>query len=160
MENISRALIIAGGMLLTILILTLLVFLFNKISIIPEEQTQQLNELNIIEFNRSYEVYQKPLMYGTDIISVINKAIDHNMSNGLLPGSNFFSKAFTNSITGELMGIEAKLKSTEDALMYSTRVRIYRIEKDDKGQLREKEYPIGADIAAHLGETIGDVLRR
>ncbi len=159
MENISRALIIAGGMLLAILILTLLVFLFNKISIIPEEQTQQLNELNIIEFNRSYEVYQKPLMYGTDIISIINKAVDHNMRNGLLhEDSNFFSKSFISPTHGELMSVEAKFKSLEQDLEFFTRVRIYYLEVDEVGQLREKEYRIGQSIKGHEYHKFSDVL--
>lgn len=159
MENISRAIIIAGGMILAILILSLLVFLFNKINILPEEQSQQLNELDIIEFNRSYEVYQKPLMYGTDIISIINKAVDHNMRNGLLNAdSNFFSKSFVSPSHGELMSIEAKLKSNEEDLDLNTRVRIYYLEQDETGQIREKEYLKGRAIKGHENQKISKVL--
>ena len=159
MENISRAIIIVGGMLLAILIISLLVFLFNKISILPSEQTQQHSELGIVEFNRSYEVYQKPLMYGTDIISIINKAVDHNMRNGLLhAGSNFFSKSFINPISGELMSIDAKFKSLEEDLEFLTRVRIFYIIKDSDGQLREKEYRLGEEIKGHEYHKIKDVL--
>lgn len=143
MENISKALIITGGILLTILILTLIVFIFNRINLIPQEQIQQHGELGIIEFNRSFEVYQKPLMYGTDIISVINQAIDHNMRNGLLnENSNLFSRSFVNPIHGELMGIEVKLNSTQEELDLNTRVRIFYI-KNINGSLRELEYTRG-----------------
>ncbi len=159
MENISKAMMIVGGMLLAVLILTLLVFLFNRISVIPQEQSQQHGEIGIIEYNKSYEVYQKPLMYGTDIISVVNKAVDHNMRNGLLNAdSNFFSKSFVNSIYGELMTIDAKFKSKESNLDFNWRVRIYYIEKDDSGHLREKEYSINRGPAIHSGKQIGQVL--
>ena len=115
--------------------------------------------MNIVEFNRSYEVFQKPLMYGTDIISVINKAVDHNMRNGLLhEGSNFFSKPFINPTHGELMSINAKFKSSEQDLEFFTRVRIYYLEKDEVGQLREKEYRIGESIKGYEGRKIRDVL--
>lgn len=159
MENVSRALIIIGGMLLAILIMSLLVFVFNKISVLPTEQIQQHSELGIVEFNRSFEVYQKPLMYGTDIISVINKAVDHNMNNGLLSAnSNFFSKSFTNSITGELMTIDATINTKEDKLDLFTRVRIFYVTKDEKGQLAENEYMNDTAIEGHEKETMEDVL--
>lgn len=158
MENISKALIIVGGILLTILILTLLVFIFNKISVIPQEQQIQSGEMGIVEYNRSFEVYQKPLMYGTDIISVINKAVDHNLRNGLLSnGSNFFSKAFTNPTYGQLMSIYVKLNSTEDKLDFNTRVRIYYVIKESDG-IREKEYVRGVAIPGHESDAFNDVL--
>lgn len=159
MENISKALIIAGGILITLLILSLLVFLFNRISIIPQEQSQQYSELEIIEYNRSYEVYQKPLMYGTDIISIVNKAIDHNMRNGLLnENSNFFSKAFVNTINGNMMSIETEFKSKVDELDFFTRVRIYYLTRDENGNLREKEYITNQTIPGKNNKKIGDVL--
>lgn len=159
MENISRAIIIAGGMLLAVLILSIMVFMYNRIVIIPQEQVQQYDELGIVEYNRSYEVYQKPLMYGTDIISIINKAVDHNMRNGLLTAnSNFFSRAFSNPVDGGLMTIEAEFKSSLSELDFTTRVRIYYVPTTNNEEKREKEYRIGEEIPNHKGKRIKDVL--
>lgn len=158
MENISKAIIIVGGMLLAILIITLLVFLYSRISVIPQEQVKQHSETGIIEYNRSFEVYQKPLMYGTDIISVINKAVDHNMRNGLLHAeSNFFSKTFVNPIYGELMGVEAKFNSKEEDLDFFIRVRIYYIKRGDDGSLRELEYRPQEEIEGHKNHKFKDI---
>ncbi len=159
MENISRALIIAAGMLIAILILTVLVFLFNRISIIPEEQSQQFSELGIIEYNRSYEVYQKPLMYGTDIISIINKAVDHNVRNGLLShNANYFSRPFVNPVNGEMMSIEAKFTTKPDDLDFHTRVRIFYLEADENNNIREKEYTRKTPVPGHENKKISQVL--
>ena len=45
------------------------------------ENTSVSNEISM--FNKGFEAYNKKLMYGTDIVSVLNKAIDNNKSYGI-----------------------------------------------------------------------------
>lgn len=79
MENAAKALLITGGILVTILVLGMLVFGFNSLRRMPEQaELKEIQEqLNV--FNSEYESYQKKEMYGTDVITVINKAIDNNL---------------------------------------------------------------------------------
>jgi len=82
MENATKALLIAGGLLLTMLVVSLLVLLkgnLNKIAIADENKkvAQQLSE-----FNKGYEAYNKKLLKGTDIITVVNKVVEDNKKYG------------------------------------------------------------------------------
>ncbi|MBR3132797.1 MAG: hypothetical protein IKG42_01770 [Clostridia bacterium] len=78
MEDASRALLIAAGVLITVLLLAMLLFVRNSIS----EYKSAENEAELIkqnkEFNSKYEAYNKSFMYGTDIISVVGMAADNN----------------------------------------------------------------------------------
>ena len=78
MENASKALLIAGGILLAMLVAALLVYLNSNIQIIKTAQSEKTFQEQLTAFNMQYEAYNKRIMYGTDIISVINKAIDNN----------------------------------------------------------------------------------
>ena len=82
MENASKALLIAGGILLAILILSALVFMFSSVRNFSESQEEKTLAEQTARFNAEYDVYNKSVMYGTDVISVINKGIDHNLRVG------------------------------------------------------------------------------
>ena len=78
MENASKALLIAGGVLLAMLILSLMVYVFTGMSDMMDAQdTKKLNE-QIQAFNAEYEAYNKTILYGADIISICNKIVDNN----------------------------------------------------------------------------------
>lgn len=78
MENASKALIIAGGMLLAIMTLSLLLYMASSTTRIAQAQDEKTASEQIAAFNSEYEAYNKRVMYGTDLISVANKAIDYN----------------------------------------------------------------------------------
>ncbi len=78
MENASKALLIAGGILLTMMVLALLVYVYTSANGFADSQDRKTLTKQIAEFNEGYEAYNKQIMYGTDIITVVNKAIDHN----------------------------------------------------------------------------------
>lgn len=78
MENATKALIIAGGMLLAMLIVGLLVYGYNQIresrraEVLSEEQEQ------IAEFNLKLESYNKTAVRGYQLLSLANLAEDIN----------------------------------------------------------------------------------
>lgn len=76
--NMSQALKMAGGILIALVIISTVAFFFK--SLIPFQK--QIDEIEALEqteeFNKQYEVYNKSLMLGIDIISVINKAYSNN----------------------------------------------------------------------------------
>lgn len=78
MENASKALIIAGAVLLSVMIVSLLVYTGKSFGIIAKaEQDAKLTQ-DKKNFNLQYEVYDKTLMYGTDVLSCLNKAQSNN----------------------------------------------------------------------------------
>ena len=79
MDNAVKALEIAGGVLIAILILSLFVFMFNQVSYNQAMQNQNEETKKIEEFNKKYEAYNKNILYGADVISVINMAISNNI---------------------------------------------------------------------------------
>lgn len=74
MENASKALLIAGGIFLALLIVSVMMYMSNSITEIGEAQENRRAAEQLAAFNAEYEAYNKKLMYGTDIITVINKA--------------------------------------------------------------------------------------
>lgn len=82
MENASKALLIAGGILLAILIMSALVFMFSATKNFSTSQEAKTLAKQISEFNSEYEAYNKTIMYGVDVITVINKSIDYNQRRG------------------------------------------------------------------------------
>ncbi len=76
MENASKALLIAGGVFLAMLILSTMIYMSNSITSIGEAQNNRKAAEQLAAFNAEYEAYNKQLMYGTDIVTVINKAFE------------------------------------------------------------------------------------
>ena len=83
MENASKALLIAGGILLAILTLSLVIYMTTVTSSMADAQDAKTKSEQIAAFNREYDSYNKRKMYGTDVITVVNKAINHNKKIGL-----------------------------------------------------------------------------
>lgn len=78
MENVSKALLIAAGIFLAILLLSLLVIFYNQVS----NHYAQKHELTIMEqaykFNAKFENYNRDNIRGSDLISLMNMVIDYN----------------------------------------------------------------------------------
>ena len=58
MENASRALLMAAGVLVGVLLLSLAVYLFIIFSNFGSEMTTQMNEKNLSEFNAQFTKYE------------------------------------------------------------------------------------------------------
>lgn len=78
MENASKALTMAAGVLIAILIIALIYVLINNISDLSQQDEQQLIAKQTAIFNKDFESYDRKLMRGVDLITVINKAIANN----------------------------------------------------------------------------------
>lgn len=78
MENASKALIIAGSILFTIMVIGLLAYFYSQYRQIPQAQTEAERLEQVAKFNREYESYDKKKMYGTDVATIVNKAINNN----------------------------------------------------------------------------------
>lgn len=78
MENASKALLMAGGILIAIITIALLVRSFTTIGIFQKAQLSEEEQAQLVEFNEQYTKYLGQYMYGTEVISVINKSLNNN----------------------------------------------------------------------------------
>ena len=78
MENASKALIMAGEILIAVLIITLLIYGYTNINQLTMQEKKEAEAQQLQAFNSEYESYNKKLLRGVDVVSVINKAINNN----------------------------------------------------------------------------------
>lgn len=78
MENASKALIIAGSVLIALMIIGALVLMFSNLSAYQETNVQTTREAQIVEFNNQYETYNRKDVRGSELYSLLNKVIDYN----------------------------------------------------------------------------------
>ena len=77
MENASKALIMAGGVLISLMVVGLLVLFYNNLSGMQKIKTDSETEQQAAEFNKQYDVYARDV-YGSEILSIANKIADYN----------------------------------------------------------------------------------
>ena len=77
MENASKALIMAGGVLISLMVIGLLVLFYNNLSGMQKIKTDSEIEQQATEFNKQYDVYARDV-YGSEILSIANKIADYN----------------------------------------------------------------------------------
>ena len=78
MENASKALIIAGGVLIAILVVSLLVVGWNNITDYNREREVVETQEQINKFNKEFESYNKGVVRGYELISLSNLVLDTN----------------------------------------------------------------------------------
>lgn len=78
MENASKALLMAGGVLISLMVLGALLLMFNSLSNYQESGTQDTREAQVIEFNNQYETYNRSNVRGSDLYSLLNRVVDYN----------------------------------------------------------------------------------
>ncbi len=86
MENATKAILIAGGILIAIITISIFYSVFSSTSQIVGDTSKNTHQEELKDFNTKFEAYNKKIMYGTDIISVLNKAIDNNRNYDVLYG--------------------------------------------------------------------------
>ena len=90
MENITKALLMAAGMLLAVLILSLLVMAYNKLSGYYEQNQELLTAEQLDKFNKQFQNYAgRKDIRGNELISLMNKIIDYNASESYQVGTNY-----------------------------------------------------------------------
>lgn len=78
MENASKALLMTGSILIGVILLSLGVYLYRSMSEFQSVQSSTFTEEQLTQYNLEFLSYDKKVMYGTDVITVLNKAIDSN----------------------------------------------------------------------------------
>lgn len=86
MENASKALLMAGGILIAIITIALLVRSFNTISIFQKAKLSEEEQAQLVAFNEQYTKYLNQYVYGTEVRTLINKYKNDGMVQ-VLPAS-------------------------------------------------------------------------
>ena len=77
MENASKALIMAGSVLVALIIISLLVAFFNNIKNLQQTEATGEQVEQAAEFNKPYVAYDREV-YGSELLSIANKIEDYN----------------------------------------------------------------------------------
>lgn len=78
MDNASKALIMAGGMLLAMLIVALLMYAWSLFSEYQTSQDDLVSIENTAKFNEQFTQYDRKDVLGYEILSLVNKVVDYN----------------------------------------------------------------------------------
>ena len=78
MENASKALIMAGSILIALMIIGALLLMFNNLSTYQESNVETTRDAQVVEFNNQFVTYNRDNIRGSDIVSLMNRAIDYN----------------------------------------------------------------------------------
>ena len=82
MENASKALTMAGGLLIAMLLVAFMVFMLRKAGMMSAEFDSQMSNNELEKFNSQFEYYNRKDNNFLDIITVCNLAYDVNKKNG------------------------------------------------------------------------------
>lgn len=79
MENASRALVIAGGVLLSLIIIGVVMFAYRGITSIQKEKDISLSNEQVSKINEQIEKYtKKSVIYGSEVLSICNAIEDYS----------------------------------------------------------------------------------
>lgn len=77
MENASKALIMAGSVLIAMIVISVLVIFFNNLRSLQNTELSVDEAKKAEEFNKQYDVYARDI-YGSEILSLANKIDNYN----------------------------------------------------------------------------------
>lgn len=78
MENASKALVMAGSILIGLLVLGALILLFNNLSSYQNADIQNIRQAQVVEFNNQFTTYIREDVRGNELYSLLNRIIDYN----------------------------------------------------------------------------------
>lgn len=101
MENASKALLMAGGMLIALLVIGALLLAFNQIGDYEKGKSSMTKSSQVADFNKEFGKYSGDDIKGYDILTLINKAVDFNSRKDkpTQDGANYVDYSKTMTIT-------------------------------------------------------------
>jgi len=81
MENASKALLMAGGVLIAIIMIGLLAKAFGAVSLFQRAQLSEEEQAQLVAFNEQYTKYLGQYVYGTEVRTLKNKYDDDGKVN-------------------------------------------------------------------------------
>lgn len=81
MENAAKALTIAGGIFIALMILGALILMFNNLSSYQNQNDATTKQTQITDFNNEFTPYDKTDLTLMELKSIYNKIVSHNKRN-------------------------------------------------------------------------------
>ena len=78
MENASKALIMVGSILIGMMVISLLVIFYGNLRNINSLNQKVDVDQQAVEFNKQFDTYDRNKIYGSEILSLVNKVYDYN----------------------------------------------------------------------------------
>lgn len=85
MENASKALTMAGSVLIAMIVISLLVVFFNQLQNLQKTELNKEEVEQSAQFNETYDVYYRDV-YGSELLSIANKIKDYNLREAEISG--------------------------------------------------------------------------
>lgn len=110
MENASKALLMAGGILIALLVIGALLLMFNQISTYQQSETSNDKNTQLAKFNMDFERYlDNNGISGADVVALANKIVDYNNKEGTYnEASNSVDYNLKITLTVNMDGFSAK----------------------------------------------------
>lgn len=112
MENASKALLMAGGILIALLILGALIMMFTSLQDYQNSNDARTKNTQIAEFNNQFEPYNKEGLTLMELKSVYNKIVSNNNQHSLDTNGNIDKKSgyFIDDNIEEIVTKEIEIK--------------------------------------------------
>lgn len=78
MENSAKALLIAGGILISIVVISISMMVYSNVTSLSKQKQEIMDEEELIKYNKEWESYNRNNLKGTDIVTIYNKAMAEN----------------------------------------------------------------------------------
>lgn len=155
MENASKALLIAGAILILIILISLLLVVRNNITSFNASQDELQMTTDRAKFNEQFTRYNRDDVEGYELISLVNKVIDYNekVSNKSYEGNNFQAEAISLAVTLWKDNTERDNVVT-NLLTFDNTLRLFK-----KGKLVETKKTLNNDpnLETNLDKILDDV---
>ena len=160
MENATKALTIAGGVLIAVMLAVLVTYVFTHWGNSQKMQQEEIDIQRVNDFNKSYLSYEK-VLYGSELLGLANKISDYNDSDDVnysgygkmglsikiveLSGStdNLFSRG-----TYNLNSINSKIQDVLDETTNSS---------DFKGKVSDSQWETLAKASSSSQESFNEI---
>ena len=120
MENASKALLMAGGVLIGLLVIGALVLMVNQLGSYQKQNVGTEQEKQIAQFNQEFTRFTDQRIDGTDIVSLVNKVVDYNTRSGGVNSLNYDIKI---TLTIDITGFAGKYGTNSTSKIFGNTTR-------------------------------------
>lgn len=132
MENASKALIMAGGILIALMILGALMLMFSNLSAYQNQNDASTKDSQIAEFNNQFSPYDKSNLTLMELASLYNKIQSHNNKYPDLEIETNISSIYPN--------ITTKFSEIEEEEKNNRRFKCKSVGYDSNGRINNMQF--------------------
>ena len=158
MENASKALLMAGGILIGILLLSLLLYAWNMFSDYQASNVELANIENVSKFNQQFTNYDRDDVEGYEIITLVNQVTDYNNRKSTTGSNDEGYNAITIRIDLSKGNLTQFAKSNENKLFRTNVYDANRLTSDIINPIKLVENNLGGiDSATKIAKSYDSI---